>query len=92
MPFNKVVFALLVATGGAAGLGVTYDANRSVNQQWFDDADARRSLATIVGDVDKVHRDVERFFALAYASSRLMLGAAACMALMIMISTYALVK
>ncbi|KAL6842959.1 hypothetical protein ACP4OV_027272 [Aristida adscensionis] len=73
-----VVFALLVATGAAAGLGFTCDVKRGVDRQGFD-SDAER-------------RDVERFFALAYAASGLMLGAAACMALMIMISTYALVK
>ncbi|XP_025826860.1 CASP-like protein 4D1 [Panicum hallii] len=39
-----------------------------------------------------LHRDVDRFFDLAYASAGLMLAAAACTALMIMLSVYSLVK
>ncbi|XP_039822805.1 CASP-like protein 4D1 [Panicum virgatum] len=39
-----------------------------------------------------LHRDVDRFFDLAYASAGLMLAAAACTALMIIPSVYSLVK
>jgi hypothetical protein len=70
-----VVFALLLATGAAAGFGFTYDVKRYLDGL-FDDTD----------------RDMDRFFELAYASAGLMLAAAACMALVIMLSVYSLAK
>ncbi|KAL6842899.1 hypothetical protein ACP4OV_027212 [Aristida adscensionis] len=73
-----VVFALLLVTGAAVGLGFTYDVQRVV-----DPSSAPES---------KLHRDLDRFFAVAYASAGLMLIAAACVALMVMLSVYALVK
>ncbi|KAL6654115.1 hypothetical protein ACP70R_007580 [Stipagrostis hirtigluma subsp. patula] len=79
-----VALALVLATGAAAGLGLTYDARR-----YFDGV--LHDAAALPG-VDRLHRDMDRFFNLAYASAGLMLAAAACMALMIMISVYALVK
>ncbi|XP_066335872.1 CASP-like protein 4D1 [Miscanthus floridulus] len=79
-----VVFALLLATGAAAGFGFTYDVKRYLDGQ-FDD-----TIRT--PEVDKLHRDMDRFFELAYASAGLMLAAAACMALVIMLSVYSLAK
>lgn len=70
-----VVFALLLATGAAAGFGFTYDVKRYLD-----------------GLFDDTARDMDRFFELAYASAGLMLAAAACMALVIMLSVYSLAK
>ncbi|CAD6253604.1 unnamed protein product [Miscanthus lutarioriparius] len=79
-----VVFALLLATGAAAGFGFTYDVKRYLDGL-FDDI-----IRT--PEVDKLHRDMDRLFELAYASAGLMLAAAACMALVIMLSVYSLAK
>lgn len=78
------VFALLFATGAAAGFGFTYDVKR------YADSVYDSSLQTPA--LDKLHRDVDRFLKLAYVSAGLMLLATACMALMIMISVYSLVR
>jgi hypothetical protein len=79
-----VVFALLLATGAAAGFGFTYDVKRYLDGL-FDDT-------VRTPEDDKLHRDMDRFFELAYASAGLMLAAAACMALVIMLSVYSLAK
>ncbi|PUZ45163.1 hypothetical protein GQ55_8G200300 [Panicum hallii var. hallii] len=81
-----VAFALLLAAGAAAGLGFTHDVKR-----YFDGV-VFRGAAGGSPEVDRLHRDVDRFFDLAYASAGLMLAAAACTALMIMLSVYSLVK
>ncbi|CAD6253601.1 unnamed protein product [Miscanthus lutarioriparius] len=78
-----VVFALLLATGAAAGFGFTYDVKRYL-YGLFDETETLED--------DKLHRDMDRFFELAYASAGLMLSAAACMALVIMLSVYSLAK
>ncbi|KAL6842895.1 hypothetical protein ACP4OV_027208 [Aristida adscensionis] len=72
-----VVFALLLATGAAAGLGFTYDVMHVVDPSSAPDS--------------KLHRDLDRFFMMANASAGLMLVAAACVALMVMLSVYGLV-
>lgn len=81
-----VAFALLLAAGAAAGLGFTHDVKR-----YFDGV-VFRGAAAGLPEVDRLHRDVDRFFDLASASAGLMLAAAACTALMIMLSVYSLVK
>uniref|UniRef100_A0A8R7Q9S9 CASP-like protein n=1 Tax=Triticum urartu TaxID=4572 RepID=A0A8R7Q9S9_TRIUA len=68
-----VVFALLIATGTAAGYGYTGDAKCNA-------------------DYTQLNTDISRFFVMAFFSAGLMLLAAACMALVIMISVYALVR
>lgn len=83
--FADVAFTLMVATGAAAGLGFTHDVKR-----YFDGVVFGGIGGT--AEIDKLHRDVDRFFDMAYASAGLMLAAAACMAVMIMISVYSLVK
>ncbi|KAG2558136.1 hypothetical protein PVAP13_8NG141500 [Panicum virgatum] len=80
-----VAFALLLAAGAAAGLGFTHDVKR-----YFDGVVFRGAAGS--PEVDRLHRDVDRFFDLAYASAGLMLAAAACTALMIIPSVYSLVK
>lgn len=80
-----VVFALLLATGAAAGFAFTYDVKRYLDGQFDDD-----SIGT--PEVDKLHRDMDKFFDLAYAAAGLMLAAAACMALVIMLSVYSLAR
>ena len=80
-----VAFALLLAAGAAAGLGFTHNVKR-----YFDGVVFRGAAGS--PEVDRLHRDVDRFFDLAYASAGLMLAAAACTALMIILSVYSLVK
>jgi len=82
---GDVAFALLLAAGAAAGLGFTHDVKR-----YFDGVVFRGAAGS--PEVDRLHRDVDRFFDLAYASAGLMLAAAACTALMIILSVYSLVK
>ncbi|KAJ1275822.1 hypothetical protein BS78_05G165900 [Paspalum vaginatum] len=79
-----VVFAMLLAAGAAAGFGFTYDVKR-----YFDGV-FRDTVQT--PEVGRLHLDVDRFFDMAYASAGLMLAAAACTALMAMLSVYSLVE
>ncbi|KAK3118993.1 hypothetical protein QOZ80_9BG0712040 [Eleusine coracana subsp. coracana] len=81
--FVDVVAALLLATGAAAGLGFTYDAKRYADSL-FDGVEAPELV--------RLHRDVNKFLALAFASSGLMLGAAVCVAITVMVCVYSLVK
>ncbi|XP_037438433.1 CASP-like protein 4D1 [Triticum dicoccoides] len=88
-----VVFALVIATGAAAGYGYTGDAKRNADytyHSWERFAAATGSL--IPPEVTQLNTDIRRFFMLAFSSALLMLLAAACMALVIMISVYALVR
>ena len=87
------VFAVVIATGAAAGYGYTVDAKRdadSTYRSWERFAAATGSL--IPPEVTQLNTDIRRFFMLAFSSALLMLLAAACMALVIMISVYALVR
>ncbi|CAL4992698.1 unnamed protein product [Urochloa decumbens] len=81
-----VAFAMMLVAGAAAGLGFTHDVKR-----YFD-------RVVFAGDgggwpeVDRrLHRDIDRFFDMAYASAGLMLAAAACTAVVVVISVYSLV-
>jgi len=80
-----VAFALLLAAGAGAGLGFTHDAKR-----YFDGVEFGGTGGS--PEDDRYQRDVDRFFDLASASAGLMLAAAACTALMIILSVYSLVK
>ena len=80
-----VAFALLLAAGDGAGLGFTHDAKR-----YFDGVEFGGTGGS--PEDDRYQRDVDRFFDLASASAGLMLAAAACMALRIILSVYSLVK
>lgn len=82
--FADVVFALLLATGAAAGFGFTYDVKRNLDRL-FDNAAG-------TPEADKAHRDMDRFFEMAYASAGLLLVAAAVMSLITMLSVYSLAK
>lgn len=82
--FADVAFALLLAAGAAAGLGFTHDVKHYFDGV-LDGTDGSPELA-------RLNRDVDRFFNLAYVSAGLMLAAAVCTALIIMLSVHALVK
>nr|CAB3490000.1 unnamed protein product [Digitaria exilis] len=84
-----VVFTMTLAMGAAAGLGFTNDAKRYVDKVLFGGDDGGDNGSP---ELDRIHGDADSFFDLAYASSGLMLAAAACTARMIMISVYSLVK
>ena len=73
------------AMGDGAGLGFTHDAKR-----YFDGVEFGGTGGS--PEDDRHQRDVDRFFDLASASAGLMLAAAACMALRIILSVYSLVK
>ncbi|TVU24732.1 hypothetical protein EJB05_27186, partial [Eragrostis curvula] len=81
--FADVAAAMLLATGAAAGFGLTYDAKKFFDG-FFDGVQ--------LPEVQQLHRDINRFFMLAFVSSGLMLAAAACVGLMVMVSAYSLVK
>jgi hypothetical protein len=81
---RRVTAVLLLATGAAAGLGFTYNAKR-----YFDSALDNVEAPALV----ELHRNLNRFLALAFASAGFMLGAAACVAITtIMVSVHSLVK
>ncbi|KAF8650803.1 hypothetical protein HU200_063707 [Digitaria exilis] len=82
-----VAFALLLATGAAAGLGFTHDVKR-----YFDDVLFRGADDGSSPEIAGLHRDVDRFFDMAFASSGLMLAAAACTVVMIVMSVHSLAK
>lgn len=81
--FTDIAAALLLATGAAAGLGFTYEAKRFADSL-FDGNEAP--------EIIQLHRNVNRFLALAFAASGLMLGAAVCVGITIMVCVYSLVK
>ncbi|CAO2141989.1 unnamed protein product [Urochloa humidicola] len=83
-----VAFAMLLAAGAAAGLGFTHDVKRYFDGVVFDGAGGGGSLP----EVERLHRDVDRFFDMAYASAGLMVVAAACTAVIVVISVYSLVR
>ncbi|CAL4987597.1 unnamed protein product [Urochloa decumbens] len=82
-----VAFALMLASGAAAGLGFTHGVKR-----YFDGV----VFAGAGGGWPEVDRrlqlEVDRFFDMAYASAGLMVAAAACTAVIVVISVYSLVK
>ncbi|CAN6363124.1 unnamed protein product [Urochloa humidicola] len=87
LTFADVAFALLLAAGAAAGLGFTHDVKRYFDGVVFVSGGGGGSP-----EVDRLHRDVDRFFDMAYASAGLMVAAAACTAVIVVISVYSLVK
>ncbi|TVU24747.1 hypothetical protein EJB05_27201, partial [Eragrostis curvula] len=80
---DDVALLLLFADVAAAGFGLTYDAKKFFDG-FFDGVQTPA--------FQQLLRDVNRFFTLAFVSSGLMLAAAACVGLMVMVSAYSLVK
>ncbi|CAL4980830.1 unnamed protein product [Urochloa decumbens] len=82
-----VAFALMLASGAAAGLGFTHGVKRYFDGVVFAGAGGGWP------EVDRrLQREVDRFFDMAYASAGLMVAAAACTAVIVVISVYSLVK
>ncbi|CAN6372346.1 unnamed protein product [Urochloa humidicola] len=86
--FADVAFAMVLAAGAAAGLGFTHDVKRYFDGVVFSGGGAGGSLP----EVERLQRDVDRFFDMAYASAGLMVAAAACTAVIVVISVYSPVK
>ncbi|CAO2149183.1 unnamed protein product [Urochloa humidicola] len=86
--FADVAFSMLLAAGAAAGLGFTHDVKRYFDGVVFGSGAGGGSSP----EVERLHRDVDRFFDMAYASAGLMVAAAVCTAVIVVISVYSLVK
>lgn len=95
LTFSDVVAALLLATGAAAVLGFSYDAKRYADltfdelQEWYHQV---QQFLQEPPELGPLHHSVNRFLMLAYVSAGLMLCAAACVAITIIVCVYSLVK
>ncbi|KAK1686755.1 hypothetical protein QYE76_047603 [Lolium multiflorum] len=83
-----LVFAIAFATGAGACFGVSYDLKRYTDEvhDTLDSATKARS------DIIEIYHDLDRFYVHGYAAASLMLAAAKCIAVVIVISVYAIVK